>query len=236
MEESGESRAFGTILAYAGTLTLAALFYFEAERDWVAAGWSGLVVALVAVAWRTQRWLFLHQGVLLGFAVVVRGVTYNLLQIPYFPLSPWHGRTLTAGAAVAGLAAAMAVGFRARRRNQPGNLLARIFDRRPERTLFFAAVALLTLMLAFVMRSGMITVAWGLEGVGVFLFALWVGERSFRLTGLGLLLLCVGKIAVVDFWALTLRDRWVTLIILGAALMLVSFLYSRHRETFRQYL
>ena len=89
---------------------------------------------------------------------------------------------------------------------------------------------------AIEMEHGMVTVSWGLEGVAIFLFALWVGERSFRLTGLGLLLLCVAKILVVDVWRLGAQDRYLTLIVLGAALLLVSFLYTRHREAIRQYL
>jgi uncharacterized membrane protein len=65
---------------------------------------------------------------------------------------------------------------------------------------------------------------------------LWLGERSFRLSGLGLLLLCAGKILLVDVWRLNPRDRYLTLIVLGAALLLVSFLYTRNREALRQYL
>jgi uncharacterized membrane protein len=63
-----------------------------------------------------------------------------------------------------------------------------------------------------------------------------VGERSFRLSGLGLLLLCVGKILFVDIWGLNPRDRYLTLIVLGVALLLVSFLYTKNREALRQYL
>ena len=59
----------------------------------------------------------------------------------------------------------------------------------------------------------------------VFLVALWVGERSFRLAGLGLLLLGVGKNLLVDVWQLSLRDRYLTFITMGSALLLVSFLY-----------
>jgi uncharacterized membrane protein len=70
----------------------------------------------------------------------------------------------------------------------------------------------------------------------VFLFALWVGERSYRLSGLGLLLLCVGKIVVIDVWGLGARDRYVTFIIMGGALLLVSFLYTKYRETIKEYL
>jgi uncharacterized membrane protein len=91
-------------------------------------------------------------------------------------------------------------------------------------------------MLALKMKTGMITVSWGVEGVLVFLFALAVNERSFRLTGLGLLLLCVGKVMALDVWGLEPRDRYITLIVVGVALMLVSFLYTRYRDTIRQYL
>jgi len=81
-----------------------------------------------------------------------------------------------------------------------------------------------------------VTLSWGVEGVAVFLLALWLSERSFRLSGLGLLLLCVGKIIVVDVWRLNPRDRYLTFIVLGIALLLVSYLYTRNRETLRQYL
>ena len=82
----------------------------------------------------------------------------------------------------------------------------------------------------------MVTVAWALEAFAVFIFALGVGQRSFRLAGLGLLLLCVGKIVVVDIWGLTPRDRYLTFIVLGTLLLVVSYLYSRYRETLRRYL
>jgi uncharacterized membrane protein len=102
--------------------------------------------------------------------------------------------------------------------------------------MFFAPVLLLTLMLALKMRAGMVTVSWGIEGVLIVLLALAVGERSYRLTGLGLLLLCVGKVLARDAWGLALRDRYITFIILGTALLLVSFLYSKHRDAIRQFL
>jgi Predicted membrane protein (DUF2339) len=109
-------------------------------------------------------------------------------------------------------------------------------SRRPEQVLFFVATILLTLMLALQMRAGMVTVAWGIEGVLIILLALAAGERSFRLTGLLLLLACVGKIVARDAWGLAPRDRYVTFIILGMALLLVSFLYSKYRDAIRQFL
>jgi hypothetical protein len=46
----------------------------------------------------------------------------------------------------------------------------------------------------------------------------------------------VGKILLVDVWGIDPRDRYLTFIVLGAALLLVSFLYTRNREALRQYL
>ena len=95
---------------------------------------------------------------------------------------------------------------------------------------------MITILLALEMRSGLVTVSWGLEAVVVFLFALLVGERTYRLSGLALLLLCVGKIVVIDVWGLQPRDRYITFIIMGVALLLVSFLYTRYRERIHKFL
>jgi hypothetical protein len=46
----------------------------------------------------------------------------------------------------------------------------------------------------------------------------------------------VMKIIAVDAWRLAPRDRYLTFIVLGASLLLVSFLYSKYRETIRQFL
>jgi len=46
------------------------------------------------------------------------------------------------------------------------------------------------------------------------------------------------KILLVDMWwgDWTWRDRYVTWIIVGAAMVLASFLYTRYREKIRQFL
>ena len=107
---------------------------------------------------------------------------------------------------------------------------------RPEQLQFFVPIILVTVMLALKTTAGMITVSWGIEGVLIFLFALAVKERSFRLTGLGLLLLCAAKVLTMDAWRLNQTDRYITFIIVGVALIAVSSLYIRFRDNIRQYL
>jgi Predicted membrane protein (DUF2339) len=226
---------------YLGTLTIAALMRFELEADWVAAGWAALAFLLMAIAWRSKRRVFLHQALLVIFGVLFRTGLHNFYQRSYFPAPVWESRSLSVGVAVALGFASLLFALRLRTQTEitAGSPIRRAFrflSSRPEQVFFFIAVGLLTVLLALEMRHGMVTLSWGLEGLAIFMFALWVGERSFRLSGLGLLLLCVGKILVVDVWRLNPRDRYLTLIVLGAALLLVSFLYTRNREAIRQYL
>ncbi len=237
-------RAAG-LFAWMGTLTVAALMRFELPPDAVVATWAALIMGLLGVAWKFERRIFLHQGLVLGFAVLFRAVLHNLYQRSYFPPpSFWYGRWFSLGVAVALLFGALPFAYRLRVKEEaatggaPGRVRRTLsaLARRPEQVCFFLAFIVLTLLLAFEMRKGMVTVAWGAEAVAVFLFALWAGERSFRLSGLGLLFLCVGKIVFKDVWGLAARDRYLTFIALGTALLGVSFLYTRYRETIRQYL
>jgi uncharacterized membrane protein len=109
---------------------------------------------------------------------------------------------------------------------QPLDLL-----RRPEQPFFFVPLLLITLLLAVELHGGGVTIGWSALGLLVFLFALAVGERSYRLSGLGLLLLGVAKLLAWDIWHASSGERTFALIAMGVALLLVSFLYSRFKET-----
>jgi hypothetical protein len=230
------------ICSYMAIISLAGLIRFEIDPDWVAPAWGTLVILLMALTVYTGRHLFEHQAILIGFGAMFRGTLHNLYERSNFPGPLWHSRWLTVGVTAALLFAALVPGFQLRElgpqsEDDPAWKRAlRAMARRPEQVFFFAALLLVTILLGVEMRRGMVTVSWGLLGVIVFLFALWVKERSYRLAGLALLLLCVGKILIIDIWGLRASDRYITLIVLGLALLLVSFLYSRYREAIRQYL
>jgi uncharacterized membrane protein len=248
LHESGEDlleseRRFkaADVCCWLGTITFAALMRFELNADWVAGAWAALALALLVIAWRSERTVFLYQGLMVAVGVLFRTVLHNFYQRSYFPAPAWESRWITVGTGVALLFVSLPFAFPLRRKNEQSEEtglvhLLQLVVRRPEQLLFFIAVGLLTVLLAIEMRHGMVTLSWGVEGVAVFMLALWLGERSFRLTGLGLLLLCVGKILLVDVWGLDPRDRYLTFIVLGASLLLVSFLYTRNREALRQYL
>jgi hypothetical protein len=233
---------FDVLVAYLGTATIVALFYFQFPMEWVVTSWTAIVFLLLGISLALDQPLFLQQGLLLTLGVFGRGMTHNLFGGSYFGEGDWRGDYLVVSSTAAILLASLFFAFRLRNLFKPVSNSSRVAQllqavaRRPEQFEFFAPVTLLTFMLALKMKTGMITVSWGIEGVLIFLLALAVNERSFRLTGLGLLLLCAGKVMALDVWGLEPRDRYITLIVVGIALILVSFLYTRYRDTIRQYL
>jgi hypothetical protein len=234
-------RARKDVFAWMGMITLLAFVRFELPADSVAIAWAALTLMLLAVAAFIGRRVFLHIGIAFALVTLTRGVLHNLYERSYFPPPAQAPRWLFVAAASALILAALPFAFRLRNVDAPKDKRPlmrplRWLDARPEQILFFVPVLLITALLGTGMRKGMLTVAWGVEGVVVFLFALWVGERIYRLTGLALLLLCVGKIFVFDFWSLTLRDKALTGIVVGVALIGVSILYTRKREALLQFL
>ncbi len=227
------------LLAYLGTGSVVAVLYFQYPNDWLVTAWAVVIFILFGTTLLLDRTIFLYQGILLTVGTCTRGVMHNLFGASYFSGGDWTGRYFVLGSAVAVLLACLPFAFRLRDRYKTKHFSNRglgALVRHPEQFMFFAPVFLLTLMLALKMRAGMVTVAWGIEGVMIVLLALAVNERSYRLTGLTLLLLCVGKVLAKDAWGLAPRDRYITFIILGMALLLVSFLYSKYREAIRQFL
>jgi uncharacterized membrane protein len=235
-------RKLAGLHCFYGTLALAALLRFELDADLVAAAWSLLVLLLIVVAWKTGRRIFLDQGLLLAFCVLLRGILHNLYERSHFPAPFGHGPFVSLGSAVALLFLVLPLARALRRRKAEATHYNRFIalmiavDRRPDLVFFFVPFVLLTALLAVELPIGMVTLAWGIEAFAVFAVALWLKERSYRLSALALLLLCVMKIVFRDVWGLAPRDRYLTFIVLGSALLAVSYLYTRFREVLRQYL
>jgi len=239
----------GLIADALGTLSIALWFAYRFPSTWVPLPggeawvtpiWATMATILLALAWLMRRRTFLVQGMTLVIAVVARGLLLDLFADNSAGF--WNGPLFHLGVAVLILLAALPFAYRLRREDPssaPTFSLPAEFGlllRHPEQWFFFAAFALEAITLAVKLSSAHITIAWSLLGLGVFLFALAVGERSFRLAGLGLLLVSVAKILLMDVWKLSPSDRYTTMIVLGLALLSVSFLYTRFAAVIRKFL
>ena len=227
----------GYLLACLGTATVAALIRFESDPEAVVIGYAAMVVGLELVALLTSHDVFVFQAVamlgLAGFRIAAHNFFYLHESFSTsLQSSIWALSLMTAGIPLSFLVRKQG---RDRRIGRPGG--APWILEHPEQPMFFVPVVLLAVLLALKMPGGMITLAWGIQGMLVFVLALLAKERSFRLTGVALLVVCLGKIVIWDVWQINdPRGRYLTLIGVGALLLVVSFLYGRNREALREYL
>lgn len=238
----------GFVSGCLSTFSIAVWFAFRFPSDWVpvAGGehwvtsiWAAMATVFVAIACLIRRRALLAQAVFLAFSAAVRGISLDLSWISFSSNGEsafWGGPLFHISIAALVLLAALPFAFQLRRLQVPAPDSFRFLLTRTEQWFFFTPFGLMVLALAAELSSGHITIAWSLMGFAVFLFALAVGERSYRLAGLALLLLSVVKILLMDVWALAPADRYTTLIILGLALLAVSFLYTRFSTVIRKYL
>lgn len=221
-------------IAYLGAGSVVALLYYQLAPQWIIAGWALMVVALIVAALLLDQEVFLEQTALLTAGIAIRGPAHNVFGSSYFTSGGWRGKFSVISLTSALLFATLPIAFRIRSRymDRPrGSFLVRFLAaRRPDQILFFAPLLLIAVTIAVKMEPSMVTLAWGIVGLLVIVLGLLASQRSYRLTGLALLLLCIGKIVFRDAWYLDERSRYITFIVLGVALILVSALYSKYRD------
>jgi uncharacterized membrane protein len=233
-------------LAYLGSATLILFTRSYFHNGWVIVAWAALALLFIGVSWAARRGVFLHHSVIVAFLVFFRGLSFQIIVGGHlnFPGNLDRWGYVAIAAALLFLGQAFAFPLRERfatqnsRSSSANDLSVNLSDflRRPEQIYFFLPMILVTILIFNKVSEGRVTIGWGIEAVAAFLFALIVAERSFRLAGLGLLLVCVAKIVVLDVWRQERSDRFITFIILGVALLLVSYLYTRYSEAIRRYL
>jgi hypothetical protein len=222
--------SIAALLAWLASLTAFVILKFVLPADFVVLGWAVCSTALAAAAFTFKRRVFLDQAIVGVAPVVFRGLLYNVYETHIGSLGSQPGIGLVGASAV--LLAALPFLMPLRDRERKGSPFQRLWYR-PEQVFFFAAFTLVTVVLAYLLPGVSMTMAWGVEAAIVIAFALLLGERSFRLTGLGLLVICVAKIGVYDVWHFNPLSRVLTLMAVGAILLGVSFLYGKMRERIR---
>ena len=81
-----------------------------------------------------------------------------------------------------------------------------------------------------------VTVAWSLLALTLFFAGLGLRERSYRLAGLAVLALAVGRVFLFDVWRFETVGRILSFLVLGAVLLLLGYLYNRFGTKLREWL
>jgi hypothetical protein len=233
-------RYAGMGAAWTGLIAASALLYFEMpseifHTEQVVMAWAALALVLLYAGWLLRRSLFVAQSLTM-LAATMCDAFLNNLPIDEKPRTLLMSRTFFVGTASVLMLLALPAAFAIRRRLLADDAQANAVLSHPEQPFFFVPLILIASLIVVEQSGGRITIGWIALGLVAFLAALPIGERSYRLAGLGLLLLGLAKAVFVDIWSATPTDRYLTLIVTGIALLLVSFLYSRYRETILKFL
>jgi hypothetical protein len=104
--------------------------------------------------------------------------------------------------------------------------------------LFYSMMAtlLLSALLYGSVSGGLLTVSWGLQGLGLLTAGFSLRERVLRLQGLALLLICILKLFLYDLRNLETLYRILSFMALGLILLGVSWIYTRFREKVKRLL
>jgi hypothetical protein len=107
----------------------------------------------------------------------------------------------------------------------------------PEATLFSVAAAmLLAIILYGRVSGGLLTVAWGCEGLALLGAGFPLGQRTLRLEGLVLLFTCILKLFLYDLRNLETLYRILSFVALGLILLGVSWIYTRFQDQIKKML
>lgn len=242
-EETVSGMTTDTYATY-GLIALLGVLYFEVSSIWVAVAWAVVSVTVMTVGKIGNIPLFRSQAVILTWVVLARCVFENLYSDDSW--RGWNARIVVLGIVAAlllfGFFIARFYRYDTRTKEQEAQLKGirwalRGCDINAHHFFFFAAAGLITALIwCEASADGYLTAAWALEAFAVFLFAVLLGERPYRLFGMGLLLVCVAKVILMDVWLLQTLPRIIVFIVLGVILVLVSFFYTRYRESWRRLL
>jgi uncharacterized membrane protein len=237
-----ERTFIGAAVMWCASALVSSLLYMELPEKWLAAGWAAFALVLACAALVRDGARIRSKSLILAAMVVARALAVNLSPIllagstTIWPNGWGRPAFFTA---VGLLAAAVPIGFLLRRKplaeDQRSHWMGAILHH-PEQVFFFAVFALMVAWVPADFHKGNLTMGWSALGLAFFLAALAAGERSFRLAGLGLLLVGVAKLLVVDVWGLPMTEQILLFVSVGIVLILVSFLYSRFGDRLKEYL
>jgi len=204
---------------YTAAGLIAVLLFKELQAPYVSVGWALLTVALLGIGRAIDLRDLRYQSY--GLALLTLGRTLALEFSPVQIFASIDER-LAVGAVVATCL-----------------FIAQFLipQERPSR-LFYSLLStgLVTALLLHEVSGSMMTVAWGIEGAVLLGLGFLLRDRTFRLSGLVVFLVCVGKLFVYDLRALETLYRILSFFVLGVFLVGVSWLYTRFRDQIQRYL
>jgi hypothetical protein len=220
-------RTWVRLYLYAPAVLAVVLMRFELGRSIAVIGWALLGLALYRLGWTRELVDLRWQSYAIALLAMWRCWSTNF----YIPesLLGIQGRVLTGGLVVASFYCAQLIS--PRESSGQGRI-----DRHARTFYTLLAALLLGALLFYEVSGGMLTVAWGIEGLALLGAGFPLRDRVQRLSGLALFLVCVLKLFLYDLRELETVNRIISFVVLGVILVSVSWVYTRFRDRIQRYL
>ncbi len=222
-------RSWVRMYLYAPAILALVLMRFELGRSLAVAGWALLGLALYRFGLQLAIPDLRSQSYAIALLAFWRCWNTNF----YIPesLLGIQGRVLTGAFVIASFYAAQLLAPRSAAEGALGRV-----DRHARTFYSLLASVLLAVLLFYQVSGGMLTVAWGIEGLALLGAGFPLRDRVQRLSGLLLFLICVLKLFLYDLRELETINRIISFIVLGVILVSVSWVYTRFRDRIQRYL
>jgi uncharacterized membrane protein len=219
----------GSVYSYAGSALVVLILGFEVSLRNVGIAWLVFGALLFAIGWRFRLFDFRMQSYVSGVLGLCAVALYQAQYEGGFaetPAHPWISLAVATG--IAALAAQFV------RHSAPGRLMEE-----ERRVVGYgaggAAIAASAALLWRIVPGSMLTVTWGMEGVLLLMCGFPLRDRTLRLSGIVLFLICVGKLFLYDLRNLETLYRIFSFFVLGIILVGVSWLYTHFRNQIQRY-
>ncbi len=227
------------LFSAAATVALFALARFEFGRSDAVAAWSVLAIILLAIGVHYRARDYRIQAYLVAIAIFARSWATN-----FYLTGSFYGVPERIATTIPAIIALFWLGLVWRHRRAelaavtPGGLWRPIawVDRHAIQLFCSLGVALTALLVYYSAGGDVLTIAWAVEGLAVTAGGFVLKERALRLSGIGLLAICLAKGLVIDLAGVEPIYRIISFIVLGAILLGISFAYTKYRDFLRTYI
>jgi hypothetical protein len=232
-------RDFGASLySWLAAILLVVLIRFEVGRAYAVAAWAPVFVAFLVIGIKSDNRDFRFQSYLIAILLFARSWSTNAyLEGALFGFPE---RIVTAAPAIfALLFAVFQISRKARKKSATATSrtvrLLEAFEAHARSTFALLFSLLVGILIFYQLSIDLVSIGWAIEALALFALGFIVKERSFRLVGLALLLVCLFKVTLLDLQGVETIYRIFSFIVLGVILLLVSLGYSRYRHVMERY-
>lgn len=203
----------------AGLVMLLAWPPIQFDGSGTALAWSGLVAAAAAVLWLRPNPM-VRAGMGVGSVLLVGHLLVDdAPRIDDDAIASWLGLVVFTVGAVALLVAWLA------------DVTTRGTNYEATSRVFLAAPLFVMIVYFSVALEGFaVSIAWAAEAVVVVVAGFVARKSDLRIAGLAVFALVLGRVFLVDLTQLDMAFRIVTFLVVGALLLLASFLFARSRQ------